>query len=498
MQVSLRNNVEHNSSGSNVEINHSLWRLRINSTLLKESGAAPLFNGSAKYVTFDVNDKLLALLRAQGCLSVPEKENYSSDEIFEIFNGVSLNWYLEYYEHELWNKLRSGQSSKNELVTWLIHNYHVSVNAGITHARMGAVSNDITISDEHKKCSLEEYWHANSFYFVKGAGLVLENKDIKEYIQLSSSYAFQIHLRYLAEYDHLAYTLVSYFQERTIMFHEDCERFYKSVERAYDAPKLFDGWRKHINLDIELDHRNKRSEIVSGFEETSDDKLKKSINNARKAASLLVASLDDVIKHADSSAAITLRLPYDGGVSDVNIAAMASKLNFALSQGLQGLVGVIDEMIAQYEKTVRPNINVPFLHNAIHQSAFIFLGRSRYHDEIMVAGDLAKLFAERESVTSVATLAMEAARNHLYEVANHYRDEYLSAVIVVLRLLYHSGGPDVHREKAVVRLGGELFGRLTDDETQRRRLVASIMLLLELVFSGSLDVCVAEIDPNVD
>jgi len=139
MHVSLRKNVHYQFCNDGVEIDHSIWRLKINEALLQHSKAMPLFDGSTHSILFDPDDKVLRLLRGQGCLSAPVKNLYDSEAVLEIFNAVSLDWYREYYEHSLWSRLRSGVSSRNQLVAWLIHNYHVSVNAGITHARIASL-----------------------------------------------------------------------------------------------------------------------------------------------------------------------------------------------------------------------------------------------------------------------------------------------------------------------------------------------------------------------
>ena len=230
MDVSLRESVSYRPSDDGIELDHSIWRLNISRKILNQSAAKHLFSGECESISFDPRDKLLALLRGQGCLSVPRRDEYSSEDFFEVFNGVSLDWYREYYEHDLWDSLRNGEASLNALSTWLIHNYHVSVNAGITHARIGVMSNDSNLSQEHKDCALEEYWHANSFYFVKNPAINIAERHVKSYIPLAASYAFQLHLRYLSEHDPLGYILVSYYQERTIMFHEGCETFYNAIE----------------------------------------------------------------------------------------------------------------------------------------------------------------------------------------------------------------------------------------------------------------------------
>jgi len=351
---------------------------------------------------------------------------------------------------------------------------------------------------EHKKCALEEYWHADSFYFVRNDSIPITRHDVKEYIPLAASHAFQIHLRYLSEYDPLGYTLVSYFQERTIMFSDDSEEFYRKIEANYQMPGLFDGWRKHIKLDLELDHRNDRSNILVNNEEVSKTQLDLSTENARKAADYLLLCLDEILTYTDGNDEITLRLPTKSSRSDIEIYSIADELVSASNGGRDHYIKVMDELAARSIHVNASNFDMAWMNNSLRDSLFIFLGRSSHHDDIMLAGNLAKLFPLKKLSDNQASLAMESVRNHMFELAHNTRIEFLMNVLFIISVFRNISGESGKFSKASEMLFGAIQGDLVERSAGIRRYASSVILLFEILHSELLTMCPKAVDPNFD
>lgn len=485
MKVSLRRSISFHEADDSIVLDHSIWRFRLKKSLVEASPAAEFFRGHRNSITFDGDDKLFQLLRGQGCLTYPIKETYNSIDITEIFNAVSLDWYREYYQHNLWDMLREGNASFNTLAAWIIHNYHVSLNAGITHARIGVLSEDRDLALEHKDCALDEYWHADSFYFVKSKNTEINSNEVKNYIPLPASYSFQIHLRYLSEFDPIGYMMVSYFQERTIMFHEGSESFYAALEEHYDAPGLFNGWRKHISLDLELGHRDKRSDILKGVESIPSEQLVSSVNNARLAIQYLVICLDQILSFTDRKDFLSLRLPWNSKFSDNEFLGVIENVGDYLETDID----LLAQSVSKEE--------MMFIHNSVHRACFTMLGRAREHDAIMVAGHLAKIYANEAPFKEEVKLSFLTLKNHLWETAQCDFIACLCGILVASEML-KSKSRSVNYAKGVNLSKKFLLGYIGKSEEKARKVKATIAYLLELMTCEELAVYPIKVSPNLD
>src|SRR4029077_634797 len=199
--------------------------------------------------------------------------------------------------------------SRAELTAWMIHNYHVSRSAGVIAARMATGSRNPDLKAFFREDALEEYWHCDAFYFVEQSGINLTAADVKNYVPLPASTAFEDHALRAAEEDPLGHLLIAYFQESSIIFRQDSERFYDSIEANYGLKDAFNGWRKHMSLDLDHDHAG---ELEARF----DDKRVITLGDARASLRIvqlaqyfLLKALDQIAEHSHVVDAVALRLP---------------------------------------------------------------------------------------------------------------------------------------------------------------------------------------------
>jgi hypothetical protein len=427
VEVSLRLGVNVKHLGDFFVVDHSIWSIRIPTRISGQHYASHhLLTNPGSYVSYSSDDPILVLLRAQGCLTFPKKSKYSSKEYLEIFNAATLSWYYDYYSHSLWNRLRSGCASKEELIAWILHNYHVSLNAGITHARIADSDKDLSAS--HYRCALEEYWHADSFYFVSYEGLSPD--EVKNYLPLPSSYAFQIHLRQLARNQPNAYKLVSYFQERTIIFSDNAESFYDQVEAAYNMPGLFHGWRAHLQIDKSLNHYNERENILLADEPVDSSDLIAEIFQARIAFELLLCCLDDVEAERSRGCDYSWRIAFGDkrSLESTSVSERAAFWALTFFQGPHQLSDRIRDLLHCRSH------NIYWIKCMLEPSCFTCLSYARSHDDVILLGKIAEHFSTRltEENSYQPTLQELSFVNHLREVSMSDRHEFLVCMLVFL------------------------------------------------------------------
>lgn len=341
------------------------------------------------------------MLEAQGCLVGDLPSRLTLRDLFRLVQAERSQLYATYYAHPLWRRLAEGEASTGQLAAWVIHNYHVSRSAGVIAARRAAGARG-SEGDAFRRDAIEEYWHCDAFYFVQHPRLPLDAAACKAYVPLPGSTAFEELALHAAGHDALAHLLIAYFQESSIIFRGDSELFYDRVERHYGLGGFFDGWRRHLALDVGHDHVGGLAALFDSDREVARSEIARALRTLRLAHYFLLASLDQASAFAgDAAASVADRQPE-------RFAARAGTRERSASFGPE-----LGESLAR----------------AMEDSCFAALGQARCHDDIMVAGRLAALFAGgREEVGETANPWLVAVRNFLLE-----RSGDLGLLLLLLR-----------------------------------------------------------------
>ena len=351
----------------------------------------------------------LTLLKAQGCFhETAAKPDYSLAEVRTLFDRLRSAWYASYYAHPLWRELRSGEATRNELLAWVIHNYHISRAAGVVAARMASRNADPAWRAFFRHDALDEFWHCDAYYFVRHPSLTLDIREVKEYVPLPGSLAFELHTLQTAERDSLGHLLVAYFQESSIVFYEDSKAFYRAVDEAYGLPGFFTSWEQHIRIDQEQGHADGLAALFEPDRRVSSGELQRALRNAWLAYWFLRRSLDDVQAESLPAGAVRLRQPVRGGAVDCSafgrirapdgfVTGRCSTLEVLQ----QWAVGIRDHFGARASAVTSRDVMV--LLREIHRAAFKSLGHAREHDELMATGRLAEGLARLPGIEDQLT-----------------------------------------------------------------------------------------------
>jgi len=359
---------------------------------------------------------VVEFLKLQDCFFHSKaKAEYSLREIREIFEPIAIDWYARYYNHPLWNRLRRGELNLNGFVAWVLHNYHVSRAAGKSSARCAVLFPKRELRGFFRSDVLEEYWHCDSFYFVRHPALSLSDEDLKNYVPLPASLAFEQHTIMVADTDWLAYLLISYFQESSIRFYADCQDFYREVEDAYQLPGFFNTWTAHIRLDFDHGHADNFTEILNSPETVSHEHFVRSLATAWFAFSFLYSALDQIESEAAKCRAVTLRNPIRGWTLD---PATNSLCQVAGKPQGTNLLELANDFVSIHRSHLPETQPVDFLTNGLIEALFYSMSLATEHDEIIVLGQLieefpppAKLTPERDiSVAAIAIVSFLRAQ----------------------------------------------------------------------------------------
>jgi hypothetical protein len=368
---------------------------------------------------------LVTLLDAQGCFTPHSKQAYTLREVKEIFDPIRSQWYADYYAHPAWEHLRVGRASVNMLVTWLIHNYHISRAAGVAAARMCCASREPGWRKFFCQDALSEYWHCDAFYSLKSAHLAnISFQQIKDYVPLSSSLAFEEHTLQVAEHDPLGHLLIAYFQESSIAFNNDSLEFYQAVEDNYGVAGLFTPWQQHIQIDVDQGHADGLGKLLDSDREVAATELQAALRHAWLAFRFLYCGLDD-IELADASGQLSLRPPLQVPHEVVDLYGL-------LQAHLQSAPQAVE---------LAPD-DVASLLASLAKSAFAALGRARAHDEIIACGRWAQCLAQVQEpgCQAIATVWSAAVDNHLQEAAHRPLDWLLLTRLLSARIAQLSLG----------------------------------------------------------
>ncbi len=353
--------------------------------------------------------QVLALLRAQGCFSELGRDDPCTlRELRRHFDKLRSLWYSQYYAHPLWPRLRAGLASRNELVSWLVHNYHVSRIAGPVAARCAVSAHANTCRDRFLRDTLDEFWHADAFYFVRHRALSMSDEHLKAYVPLPATRAFELHTLQTAERNPLGHTLIAYFQESTVHFFEDCVKFYSDVERSYGLDGFFEAWKRHMRIDLDESHAAGVSSLLDSDEVVSSSEREAALRAAWLAHSYLYDALDDIRCEERAGSEVELRQPEDW------------------KQFLEGraICSAFSEEDVLNADLVR----------CFHSGALDALAHTVVHDQITAIGVLARCLDDLQGTdeawrTPLHSKWMEALQNQLRERAD---PEFLAHAMTAL------------------------------------------------------------------
>jgi hypothetical protein len=347
-----------------VRVTHGLWEVSLPAGWVSSHADVDAFL-RRRSTRHDVTIRpeasaLIALLDAQGCI-IPEplEGAVSLSALRERFDRLRGAWYATYNSHSMWDRLRQGVAGRNELLAYLVHNYHVSRVAGAVAARM-ATRGPAEWRAFFAQDAREEYWHCDAYYFVQSEALGCSVEQIKAYVPLPGSTAFEQHTLQLAENDPVAHLLIAYFQESSIVFREAADDFYAEVSRAYHLEGFFRPWQAHMSIDIAEQHAAGLAALFTG--DVVDARVAtRSLALAWAGYYFLCASLDDVLAEARPANTIILR------TSD------------SLGEGWATGGANVELGPVAYN-------DLPHVIAAVCRTALLALAYGRGHDEIILAG----------------------------------------------------------------------------------------------------------------
>jgi hypothetical protein len=282
---------------SGIHIGFALWQVDLPLHTLEDSpDLARLFTERRIHQSelSSSGASVATLLDAQGCFLPPMTDDLILRDVLALIQPLFSKFYADYYAHPIWGRLRCGDASKGELIAWVIHNYHISRSAGVIAARMATNASCGKLQAFFRTDALEEFWHCDSFYFVESPELSLDTHRIKAYVPLPASTAFEDLALRAADEDWLGHLLIAYFQESSIIFREDSERFYDTVEENYRLGEFFRGWRQHMSLDVRHRHAEGLKELFSMDQRVSLEDVIHSMRRVQFAHYFLSQALDQI------------------------------------------------------------------------------------------------------------------------------------------------------------------------------------------------------------
>ncbi len=339
-------------------------------------------------------DDLVRLLEAQGCFTSTERYAfYPLREVRRLFDPLRSAWYAAYYAHPLWGRLRTGTATRNELLAWVIHNYHISRAAGVVGARLAATAPEPAWRAFFRQDTLEEYWHCDAFYFVRHPSLAVADDEVKGCVPLPSTFAFETHTLQVAERNPLAHLLIAYFQESSIAFYDDCLRFYEQVERAYNLPGFFRTWQQHMRLDQVHGHATGLADLFAHDTHVSAAAVDVALRDAWLAYWFLLRSLNDIEGEALADGRLRLRLPVCGGTVDPSRSSFMGESietwSFPSGASLADLcrgVAALGWSPGAAEAVAVTDRDAALVLTALTDACHQALSRVRDHDQIVLLG----------------------------------------------------------------------------------------------------------------
>jgi len=346
---------------------------------------------SRKPITASNKDelKIVTLLVNQGYLAYKVGDELNLKEAKEIFDSIRIRWYREYYNHPVWEQLRKGALNENGLLAWLIHNYHVSRSAGMTDARFFSRTDNLKLKQAYKESCLEEYSHCDEFFFVEHPKLNVSDADVRNYIHLPASLAFDQQMLRMSEDCWLGHVFISYLQEATASFYNDCESFYAIVEKAYGIDDFFDRWKQHVQLDLDYGHCEHFESIFSEDEIITKEFFEKALTHAWITYKHLYYALDQIIEEAEKSEKIFLRNPIVDLTFNPQQTSLLSgypKLDFKQCNNLSDVFSKLRELIDVTACKLSAK-DKDFFNHDIRNLVMKALGHSKSHYSTVMLGN---------------------------------------------------------------------------------------------------------------
>jgi len=371
----LRDDVRVVFADKAVRIAYALWEVSLPADWVAAHADVAAFlngQGTRDELSQDIEvASVVTLLEAQGCLVAPPlADAVSLCALRARFDALRSNWYAAYYAHPLWDRLRTGEASRNELVAYLLHNYHISRAAGAVAARM-ATRGPAEWRDFFAHDAASEYSHCDTYYLVQSAPLGCSPDALKTYVPLPSSTAFEQLTLAAAERDPIAHLLIAYLQESSVMFRADTDVFYADVERAYGLDGFFRPWQAHIAIDLVEEHARGIATLFDRDHTVSGNDAACGLATAWAAFHFLCSSLDDVVAERRPDDAIVLRRP------------LMPKARYVGSE-VAGFAEASPDIVRCAARTR----DTRYLTSEIARSALAALAVGRSHDEILIAGDV--------------------------------------------------------------------------------------------------------------
>lgn len=345
----------------------------------------------------------VAVLEEYKCLQpAVDQPRYTALELKEWFSPVAEDWYRSYYQHPVWRGLRERSLSASGVITWVIHNYHISRAAGISDARCASSRKSRQLFEVFAKNTLEEYWHCDAFYFVRHQGLSVSDEQVKAYVPTAASLAFEQLTYQLAERDWVAHSLVTLFQESSIKFYDEARAFYTEVEREYELKGFFDSWVRHMDLDRTYGHVDMVGGVFTPGTLLTRRQGWRALGMARAAFEFLRCALDDILV-LDARGLPCLRLPVQGARLDPEESALVRDAGIRCVTSLEGVTpATLGAVLVDLGVCVPPEGAPPqqiddrdYLWHELTRSLLRAAGRARSHDEVVTFGNLArKSFAD--------------------------------------------------------------------------------------------------------
>jgi hypothetical protein len=379
----LRDSVAVERLADYVKLRFSFWELDLPRHWVEESEqASALLDRRASAAEISGRnrelDALVRLLTTQGCLTYPDdRPTYALREVCELYRSLCSTWYGIYYRHPLWARLREGALSRNALVAWLIHNYHLSRSAGMSASRCATRCDREDIKAVFRQSAVEEYPHCEEFYFVRHSHLSIPDSEVKQCLHLPSSLAFDQQMLRIAEEDWLGHVLVGLFQESTARFLDSCRDFYRAVEAQYGLNGFFKNWENHIALDLEYGHAGAFAQVLDSDELVSRDHLDFALRHAYVTFAFLLSALGDLLDEERPNDSVSLRMPRK--------AAKACSIRSLAEEG-QADARLIPVLASAMDRE--------FFSQDFTESLFRALSYCGGHDEAVLVGRLAELAAK--------------------------------------------------------------------------------------------------------
>jgi hypothetical protein len=381
-----------------IQISNAVGTLTLPAEFAEQEPAfRQLLGGSPLVVQRQTSEALRHVLHAmsqQGCFRFDCPSQVSRRQLVELFEAFANRWYALYYQHPLWERLKSGQAPRPALVAWVLHNYHVSRSAGATDARCASAAHAQAVRTRFADNAIDEYAHCDDYFLVRHPGLAIPDADVKAAVPVPGSLAFDQNMLRLAERDWTAHSLVSLFQERSIQFYESIVDFYRRVESAYALPGYFDTWVAHMDLDRGEAHAERLGRFLDDDRELERAEAQEVAFGAATTFYFLLSAVGQLERATDD--APLLRRPVERGVISGRQSALCYGLFGASEHRLEhrDAARIAAEVAGWSAQVPAPTLSPgdrAFVRTSIAQLAFKALSYCRDHDAVMAWGFLAEV-----------------------------------------------------------------------------------------------------------